>query len=233
MDEILDKISAEFEKSLYDGLQNNELLRDSNDVRRLISWYKESEKGRVGNLIGGGIYKLSGLSKAPLSMTYTINPNDKQSSKTNDNNDSSQSQTFSKILSKLVELLSKQISLYLVKMIVKNVQIETKEDEKSLLFDLSFKAPSIKPYVEFVKKINGVQVLAIRTVFKVDLDASLKKVKLRTTANNKTANIEEISVRATISIKKLANISVTINDKSLKIYDSTLKIDVSKFYLEI
>lgn len=233
MDEILDKISAEFEKSLYDGLQNNKLLRDSNDVRRLISWYKESEKGRVGNLIGGAIYNLSGLSKAPLSMTYTINPNDKQSSKTNNNDDNSQSQTFSKILSKLIELLSKQISLHLVKMIVKNVQIKTKEDEKSLLFDLSFKAPPIKPYIEFVKKINGAQVMAIRTVFKVDLDASLKKVNLRTTAQNKTANIEEISVRATISIKKLANISVTINDKSLKIYDSTLKIDVSKFYLEI
>ena len=233
MDQILDKISAEFETSLCDTLHNNELLRNSNDVRRLISWYKESEKGRVGNIIGGAIHNLSGLSKAPFSMTYTINPNDKQSSKTDDKDNISQSQIFSKILSKLIELLSKQISLHLVKMIVKNVQIKTKEDEKSLLFDLSFKAPPIKPYVEFVKKINGVQVMAIRTVFKVDLDVSLKEIKLRTTALGKTANIGEINVCATISIKKLANISVTVNDKSLKIYDSTLKIDVSKFYLEV
>jgi len=233
VDEILDKISAEFEKSLYDALQNNDLLRNSNDVRRLISWYRESEKGKVGNIIGGAIHSLSGLSKAPLSMTYTINPNDKQSSKTNNKDNNSQPQIFSKILSKIIELLSKQISLYLIKMIVKNVQIQTKGDEKSLLFDLSLKAPSIKPYIEFVKKINGEQVMAIRTVFNVDLDTSLKEVKLRTTALGKTANIGDISVRATISIKKLANISVTVNDKSLKIYDSTLKIDLSKFYLKI
>jgi len=230
MDELLDKISSELEESIYVNLQDNELLKNSNEIRRIVSWIKESNSN-IGNITGGAMSKAIGLSSAPISMTYNVNPTNKKNSTQNLQDENTQ--TYSKLLSKVVEILSKQIASYLIKIIIKNIRIKIDGDTKTLLFDLSFKTPSIKPYIEFVKKIEGLEVMSIKTIFHVQLDTYLKDVKIKIAQNNNTANIDTIIPRITLSLMKFANVLVTVGNKPLKLSDFSVNIDSSKFDLKI
>ena len=92
---------------------------------------------------------------------------------------------FTKIANKIAEQLSEQISIPFVQTSIENVQIKTQDHEQQqMTFDLSFTMNSIKPHVEYIKRINGVEVANLESVFQIDADAQLINVGLRTESYN-------------------------------------------------
>ena len=100
---------------------------------------------------------------------------------------------------KIVENLMNCIPSYFGQLLIDNIRIQTGEIEKSVKFDLEFTMDPIKPYVEFVKKINGVEALKIKALFQIDSDVKISDLGFLSNENKKVLHFGNLLVRLKIS----------------------------------
>ena len=152
---LVGKISEPLNDIISSTMKNNSQLYDHDGFKQVAGWMQEQASSDI----------VSPYSSNPLSIT-----------KNNVTNNISTDSIFSSLSNKIVENMMQHVPNYFGQLMLDNIRIQTQGKQKSIKSDLSFTLDPIKPYVEFVKKVNGVETLKIKSLFQIDSDIKMSDV---------------------------------------------------------
>lgn len=254
MDSVVNEISTMIkpviQNSIQKTLENNTVLKKSDEVKQVISWVKEANKNTNVNA-GDTLLSLMKETTSDISSSYDDDASShnaiSSSSVQHANNVTSivdVDSIYAKIANIIAQRLTDEIVLPFTEATVENIKIETRDKEKQATFDVSFVMDSIKPYVLYIKKINRSSVLQLKTVFQIDSDVTLSKVGLtvkeETAPDQDTINkkkkvigLNTMTVHGSISLLKLAGstpiANVSVNpDKPKTLKELEFEADLSQ-----
>ena len=155
LNDLVGKISEPLNDIVSSTMKNNHYLYDQDGFKQVAGWMQEQ------------------ASSAAVAISDSSNPLPIINNNTTNNNMDS---FFSSLSNKIVENLMQHVPNYFGQLMLDNVRIKTQGKQKSIKSDLSFTMDPIKPYVEFVKKINGIETLKIKSLFQIDSDIKMSNV---------------------------------------------------------
>ena len=160
IDELIAKISEPLKEIISSTIKNNSELYRQDGFKQVAGWIQESNVSAAAASSSSSVAVLSGIpqNETPIPQDTDVN-----------NMDS----VFSGLAEKIIENLMQHVPNYFGQMLIDGIKIKTQGKEKSASFDLSYTMDPIKPYVEFVKKANGVDTLKIKTKFQIDSDIKM------------------------------------------------------------
>lgn len=255
VNEISSTIKPVMQNAIQKTLEDNSILKNSDEIKQVTSWIKEA----TGNdNINASNTILSLVKGTASSILLSQNGGDDTISHTatysspsiqNLNNVSTDASIdidsiYSKIANIIAERLSDELAIPYAQVTIENVKIQTQNKEKQATFDVSFVMDSIKPYISYVKKINRIPALQLKTTFQIDSDITLSNVGL-TTKTDPNQNITKIiglntmNVHGVISLLKISNnmpigrIQVNLEDEPKTLKEFEFEIDLSKISIEL
>jgi hypothetical protein len=135
-------------------------------------------------------------------------------------------------IKRLVEHVVPTFSRFLIDKI--NVEIETRKGQSKIkILEIKF---AVKPYVEYIKKIDDTDVNKVKITFSIAITGKLEDITIRADSHGKQVFIERASAALTISILTgtVSNLYLSINPVSEPIilyHDESLKIEKISFHL--
>ena len=257
MDYIINEISNIIKPVMQDAIQktleNNPILKNSNEIRQVISWIKEATendninasntilslvKGTTSSVLLSHNYNT--ISRTAVSFSPSIQNLDKVSTDSSIDVDS----IYARIANIIAERLSSELATPYAQVAVENVKIQTQNKESRATFDVSFVMDSIKPYISYIKKIDRYPVLQLKTVFQIDSDITLSDIGLTTKIgpnqnSTKIIGLNTMNVHGVISLLKISSnmpigrIHVNLEDKPKILKEFEFEADLSKISIEM
>jgi hypothetical protein len=135
-------------------------------------------------------------------------------------------------IKRLVEHVVPTFSRFLIDKI--NVEIETRKGQSKIkTIEIKF---AVKPYVEYIKKIDDTDVNKVKITFSIAITGKLEDITIRSDSYGRQVFIERASAVLTISILTgtVSNLYLSINPVSKPIilyHDESLKIEKISFHL--
>jgi len=193
------------------AIENNDILKQNDGIKKIINWYDKSEsKQDKSNPITDKISE--GLDLASLILS-TKHDKDK---------------FFSKLSTMLVTKLLENVHLEFAKIMINNIKIQTVGKEHGLKFDFESDLEPIRPFIEFVKKVNEVPIDSTKIRFQINSKININGVEIMSSQTERRINLGRLVAKITISIDD-TNIPILGGPK--KLLDSTFKSDLSKFHI--
>lgn len=255
VNEISSTIKPAIQNAIQKTLENNSILKNSDEIKQVTSWIQEAtgnENINASNTI------LSLVKGATSSILLSQNDGEDTISHTaiysspsiqNLNNGATDSSMdvdsiYSKIANIIAERLSNELAIPYAQVVVENVKIQTQNKEKQTTFDISFVIDSIRPYISYVKKINRIPALQLKTVFQIDSDITLSNVGLTTKTDPsqnsvKIIGLNTMNVHGVISVLKISNnmpigrIQVNLEDEPKTLKEFEFEVDLSRISIEL
>ena len=231
IDEISNIIKPTIQNTIQKILENNPILKNSDEIKQVVSWVKEATgdsninaSDTIMSLVKGtasyALLSCDGnddtISHSAISYSpYIQNVNNITPSSSVAGIDS----VYSKIASIIAERLSGELAVPFAQATFENIKIRTQGEEKQATFDVSFVMDSIKPYVAYIKKVNRAPVLQLKTVFQIDSDVTLSNVGLTTKeevgpdqgiTKGQAIGLDTMTAHGSISILKLSSNTMPI-----------------------
>ena len=105
----------------------------------------------------------------------------------------------------------------LVSDLIGQIKINTKNHDTHVKFNFNFDLMSINPFISFIKKINQVPSLKIKTVFQLDCSVQMKDVEILERNNAKMIGLNNLVliIKLSLFLPEIAAIKIT-NQKSLE-----------------
>lgn len=249
INEISNIIKPIIQNSIQKILENNSILKNSNEIKQVIGWVKEANENtniNAGNTMMALLKETT--SNILSSHDDNVSSHNAFSSPSIQNINNVRSivdidSIYTKIANMIAKRLASEITLPFVQATIENIKIKTQGMEKQSTFDVSFVMDSIKPYVSYIKKINHSPVLQLKTVFQIDSDVTLSNIGLTTkdetntdkdtTNSKKVIGLDTMTVHGSISLLKLATntpiVNVSVNpDKPKTLKEFEFEVDLSK-----
>ena len=258
MDHVINEISNIIQPIMQDSIQkvleNNPVLKNSDEVKQVIGWIKEANENTNVNA-GNTLMFLMNDTTTPAVLSPSMSDDNISSHNAISSSSSIQNTNnmtlnvdvdsiYTKIANIIAQRLTSEIVLPFGQASVENIKIRTQGKEKQATFDVSFVMDSIKPYVSYIKKINHSPVLQLKTIFQIDSDVTLSNigltVKEETTPDQDTINskkkvigLSTMTVHGSISLLKLVTstpiVNVSVNtDKPKTLKEFKFEADLSK-----
>ena len=112
-----------------------------------------------------------------------------------------------------------------VSVMFENIQIDTENKDPNVKFDINYEIDPIKPYVDFIVKIDGIENRRKRISFEVDSDGVITENKIKISSGIKIIQLGTLEANIKLSLTKLHSISLS---KPTKLFEKTFTIDLSK-----
>ena len=214
MSEVISKITPPLEETISSAIKDNPDLNNLQEFQEVVGWIKESKTDTC---------NLEENFMSPIQNSPTMS---EESSKIDS--------TLSELANKIVENLMQHIPSTFGHLLVDNIRIQTQGMEKSTKFDLSFTLDPIKPYVEFVKKINGIETLKIKALFQIDSDVKMADLGFLSNQNQKIIHLGNLLTHLKISLLQFSGFhNAIIVDKPRLLKEVEFKKDLSEIKLSL
>ena len=177
-------IGSEFGNSITEMLENNEQIRKIDAVKTVMDWY-DKEKENLNSLSQNEYVQLNEVPGVINAVMVARN-----------NRDEFFSKIINIIMTKLLEVVTTQFAEFTIDSIV----VQTQGKEKGIKFNFESKLKPIKPYVEFVKKINGLPTIRTKMKFQMDSDVTLENVEILSTGDKTKIRLEKLTGKAEVSL---------------------------------
>ena len=132
----------------------------------------------------------------------------------------------------VVQKIMNQVSVPFVNVMISEIKIKTKGKTKSVPFNLTFAKSLLKPYIEFIMKVNGMEVKSVKLVFEIDINATMQEITFEYEKGSSTIKLGNLQIDLTVSIKFTIPVTRIQESKCLgnkKLFD----IDLSKFHITL
>lgn len=215
---VVNKISPDLKESITNTIKDNTELHNMQEFQEVIGWIKESKLNQVEN--------------TPISNRIQ-NPDPISSDKSDLENNNTDF-VFSGLANKIVENLMNQIPSYFGQLLIDNIRIQTGGIEKSVKLDIGFTMEPIKPYVEFVKKINGIEALRVKALFQIDSDVRMSDLEFLSDEYKKVLHFGNLLVHLKISLLNVKSFHNAISiDEPKELKEVEFEKDLSEIELSL
>ena len=137
---------------------------------------------------------------------------------------------ISYVVNAVINTLMKNLPQHFANTVISNIQISSQGKQNGVKFTASH-TDEIKPYVEFVVKVNGQQVKADRMTFTISSTLEFEELEIRASDNNKNEIcLGNLAIDLEIFLTRLPFISFP---KPLKLGEREIDIDLSKLSLTV
>ena len=118
-------------------------------------------------------------------------------------------------------------------LLFEGIKVNTSEKEPNVKFNASFTVGSLKPYIEFVKIVNGQATGSIlKTVFQLDCSVVLSDVQIILKEDSKSINTGDLEINFELSIIKAGVLGIYYDHPKV-LGERGFKINLSKNKLEL
>jgi hypothetical protein len=140
---------------------------------------------------------------------------------------------LSNVANSVITRLMDHASIPFVNLIIDEIRLNTSESEPNVKFNVSFETDPIKPYIEFVKVVNGVPTITlVKTVFQIVCNGSLIDTEIQFKDNSKILNLNELKLNFEISIIKIGVMGIQ-HEQSRILGTKEYTLDLSSHSLQI
>ena len=177
-------ISSDFGNSITKMLENNEEIRQIDSIKTVMDWY-DKEKENLNTLSQNEYVKLHEIPGIINTAMVARNNRD---------------EFFSKLANMMVSKILEVVPMQFAEFTVDNIAVQTKGKEKGIKFDFESKLKPIKPYIEFIKKINGLPILRTKMKFQIDSDVVIENMEILSTGSETKIGLEKLTATAEVSL---------------------------------
>ncbi|MEX0764016.1 MAG: hypothetical protein WEC35_06200 [Nitrosopumilaceae archaeon] len=132
-----------------------------------------------------------------------------------------QSMDFSSLSNKIASTIIDNVIEPMVKPLFEDIQLKIQGNDVEVSFNTGRFTSELKPYVEFVKKINNVDIAKIKIKFQINSDLQIKDMQVKHVKKNTTVNFGNLEGSINMSI-------ISINT-SLANYEEAISLGSKSF----
>jgi len=132
-----------------------------------------------------------------------------------------------KALNIIVEKIMEHVPKELANQLINEIRINTKDQETDIKFNFNFDLEPIKPFTQFIKKVNELTALKIKTIFQIECSGIMKDIEIRVMENKKTLNLNNLEMNIKLSLIQLGVIGIKFQEPK-KLGEKNLTLDVSR-----
>lgn len=177
-------ISSDFGNSITKMLENNEEIRQIDSIKTVMDWY-DKEKENLNTLSQNEYLKLNEVPGIINTAMVARNNRD---------------DFFSKLANMMVSKILEVVPIQFAEFTIDNIVVQTKDKEKGIKFNFESKLKPIKPYIEFIKKINGLPILRTKMKFQIDSDVVIENMEILSTGSETKIGLEKLTANITLSL---------------------------------
>jgi hypothetical protein len=177
-------IGSDFGNSIIETLKNNEEIRQNDTVKTVMSWY-DKEKENLNSISQNEYVQLNEIPGIINTAMVARNNRD---------------EFFSKIINIMVSKLLEIITIQFAELTIDSIVVQTQGKEKGIQFNFESKLKPIKPYVEFIKKMNGLPIIRTKMKFQIDSDVAIENMKILSTGSETKIGLEKFIGKAEVSL---------------------------------
>jgi len=111
-----------------------------------------------------------------------------------------QNMDFSNLSNKIANTIIDNVVEPMVKPLLEDIQLKIEDDRVEVSFNTNSFKSELRPYVEFVKKINYADVAKIKIKFQINSDLQIRDIQVKHTEKNTTINFGNLEGSIGISI---------------------------------
>lgn len=215
VNDIVSNISPVLHDAISTSINNNSQLYSMQETQNVIGWIKESKLNPE---------NIGETASAISPIVQTLNPNE----------GAGVDSAFSEFTNKIVSHLMQNVPSFFGQLLLDNIRIQTQGIEKSVKFDLAFTLDPIKPYVEFVKKINGVEFLKLRALFQIDSDVKMSDLGFLSHETQRIIHLGNMFAHMKITLLQFSGFhnAVSVNEPK-DLYEVDFEKDLSGINLSL
>lgn len=135
---------------------------------------------------------------------------------------------LSKLSNIVAEKIMDQVSAPFVKTMIDEIIIKTEGKKKSVTFNVDFTGSVVKPYVEFILKIDGQKVDSVKIVFEIHMEAEMEKIKFEYAKDSSTISLGNLEISLRISANFMIPLTRILESKQ---FGKSFDIDLSEFHM--
>lgn len=132
-----------------------------------------------------------------------------------------QNMDFSSLSNKIANTIIDNVVEPLVKPLLEDIQLKIDGKQAEVSFNTNHFKSELKPYVEFVKKINNADVAKIKIKFQINFDLQIRDIQVKHVEKNTTINFG--------NLEGIVNISITSINTSFANYEDSISLDSESF----
>ena len=141
------------------------------------------------------------------------------------------SKFLSNVSNSIVEKIMEEISVPYANILADQIRINIFDKQSNVKFNLSLELDPIKPYIEFVKVINGVSKSILKTIFQIDSNFSLTDIQVTKNGGQKV-NLGQLSIHFELSLVKVGVLGYPY-EIPRKLGEQEFTIDLSSYEIKI
>jgi hypothetical protein len=177
-------ISSDFGNSITKMLENNEEIRQIDSIKTVMDWY-DKEKENLNALSQNEYIQLNEIPGIINTAMVARNNRD---------------EFFSKLVNMMVSKILEVVPMQFAEFTVDNIVVQTKGKEKGIKFNFESNLKPIKPYIEFIKKINGLPILRTKMKFQIDADVTIENMEILSTGPETKIGLEKLTAKSEVSL---------------------------------
>jgi len=177
-------IGSDFGNSITETLKNNKEIRQIDAVKTVMNWY-DKEKENLNSISQNEYIQLDEI-PGIINTAMVAKSN--------------RDEFFSKIINIMVTKLLEVVTTQFAEFTVDNIVVQTKGKEKGIKFNFESKLKPIKPYVEFIKKINGLPIIRTKMKFQIDSDVTIENMEILSTGSETKIGLEKLVGKSEVSL---------------------------------
>jgi hypothetical protein len=139
----------------------------------------------------------------------------------------------STVVNKTTDELIKHLEPFYKDTIISNIGMKTQFKQGATEISLNIEFISIKPFVKFVKQIDGRESSSVRLLFQLDTSIYLDKLRIQNSNKGKSISIEKLSIELKLSLLQV-NISGTFGFPVILVHPVKLgsrRFEINEFVL--
>jgi len=217
--DVVSKLTPPLQEIISTAIKDNFDLVNLQEFKQVEEWIKESKL-------------------APLNLDETFSSPTSSavqgSYPTNVGLSKNIDSVFSGLANKIVVNLMQHVPSYFGQLLLDNIRIQTQGIKKSVKFDLEFTLDPIKPYVEFIKKINGVEVLKLKALFQIDSDVKMSDLGFLSDETERAVHLGNLFTHLKVSLLQFSGFHNAISVNQTKdLYEVDFEKDLSEIKLSL
>lgn len=184
LDNFKQIIASDFGNSITETLKNNEEIQQNDVIKTVMDWY-DKEKGNLNSISQNEYVQLDEI--PGIINTAMIAR-------------SNRDEFFSKIINIMVTKVLEVVTTQFAEFAIDSIVVQTQGKEKGIKFNFESKLKPIKPYVEFIKKMNGLPILRTKMKFQIDSDIAIENMEILSTGSETKIGLEKLVAKAEVSL---------------------------------
>ena len=184
LDDFRQIIGSDFGNSITKVLENNEEIRQIDSIKTVMDWY-DKEKEKLNTLSQNEYVKLNEV--PGIINTAMIARNNRD-------------EFFSKLVNMMVSKILEVVPMQFAEFTIDNIVVQTEGKEKGIKFNFESKLKPIKPYIEFIKKINGLPIIGTKMKFQINSDVVIENIEILSTGSETKIGLEKLTAKAELSL---------------------------------